>query len=98
LAGQLVRIVTATAVVASSVLIIEKDDARVAAQSPVPGPLHLHMLTRNMRIEADLVDQPFNSSEDCPTLAGALRHANPSRMLPKSRRRRRGNDRRDARA
>jgi CRP/FNR family cyclic AMP-dependent transcriptional regulator len=65
LAGQAVRIGTATAVVATSVLIIEKDAmVRLLHQEPAFSDRFIsYMLTRNMRIEADLVDQLFNSSE-----------------------------------
>jgi CRP/FNR family transcriptional regulator, cyclic AMP receptor protein len=65
LAGQAVRIGTATAVVVSSVLIIEKEAmVRLLHEEPTFSDRFLsYMLTRNMRIEADLVDQLFNSSE-----------------------------------
>ena len=65
LAGQSVRIGTATAVMPSSVLIIEKDAmVRLLHEEPAFSDRFIsHMLTRNMRIEADLVDQLFNSSE-----------------------------------
>jgi CRP/FNR family cyclic AMP-dependent transcriptional regulator len=65
LAGQSLRIGTATAAAASSVLIIEKD-AMVRLlhdESTFSDRFISYMLTRNMRIEADLVDQLFNSSE-----------------------------------
>ena len=65
LAGQPVRIATATAVAASSVLIIEKEAmVRLLHNEPAFADRFIaFMLTRNMRIEADLVDQLFNSSE-----------------------------------
>ena len=65
LAGQSVRIETATAVVSSSVLVIEKEAmVRLLHSEPTFSDRFLaHMLTRNMRIEADLVDQLFSSSE-----------------------------------
>ena len=65
LAGQSVRIETATALVASSVLVIEKTAmARLLHGEPLFADRFIsHMLTRNLRIEADLVDQLFNSSE-----------------------------------
>ena len=65
LAGQSVRIGTATAVVASSVLVIEKEAmVRLLHDEPTFSDRFIsYMLTRNMRIEADLVDQLFNSSE-----------------------------------
>jgi CRP/FNR family transcriptional regulator, cyclic AMP receptor protein len=65
LAGQSVRIETATAVEASSVLIIKKEAmVRLLHEEPSFSDRFIsHMLARNIRIEADLVDQLFNSSE-----------------------------------
>jgi CRP/FNR family cyclic AMP-dependent transcriptional regulator len=65
LAGQSVRIGSATAVVASHVLTIEKDAmVRLLHEEPSFSDRFIsYMLTRNVRIEADLVDQLFNSSE-----------------------------------
>ena len=89
LAGQSVRIETATAMTASSVLIIDKDAmARLLQAEPLfAGRFISHMLTRNIRIEADLVDQLFNSSEKrlARTLLLLARYgqANPQRTLPK---------------
>jgi CRP-like cAMP-binding protein len=89
LAGQLVRIETATAMTASSVLSIEKDAmARLLHDEPMfAGRFISHMLTRNIRIEADLVDQLFNSSEKrlARTLLLLARYGqtNPQRTLPK---------------
>jgi CRP-like cAMP-binding protein len=89
LAGQSIRIETATAVVASSVLIIEKEAmVRLLHEEPTFSDRFIsYMLTRNMRIEADLVDQLFNSSEKrlARTLLLLARYgqANPQRTLPK---------------
>jgi CRP-like cAMP-binding protein len=89
LAGQSVRIGTATAVVATSVLIIEKEAmVRLLHDEPTFSDRFIsYMLTRNMRIEADLVDQLFNSSEKrlARTLLLLARYgqANPQRTLPK---------------
>jgi CRP/FNR family transcriptional regulator, cyclic AMP receptor protein len=89
LAGQLVRIETATALAASSVLVIEKDAmARLLHGEPAFADRFIsHMLTRNIRIEADLVDQLFNSSEKrlARTLLLLARYgqADPQRTLPK---------------
>ena len=89
LAGQSVRIGSATAAFASSVLIIEKEAMlRLLHDEPAFSDRFIaYMLTRNMRIEADLVDQLFNSSEKrlARTLLLLARygHANPSRTLPK---------------
>lgn len=65
LAGQTVRIATATALVPSTVLVIPKD-AMVALLHEQPAfskRFITYMLARNIRVEADLVDQLFNSSE-----------------------------------
>lgn len=65
LTGQTVRIATATAIVPSTVLVIELEAmARVLREEHAfSGRFISYMLTRNLRIEADLVDQLFNSSE-----------------------------------
>ncbi len=65
LAGQPTRIATATALVPSTVLIIERDAmARLLRQEHAFSDRFIRfMLARNLRIEADLVDQLFNSSE-----------------------------------
>jgi CRP-like cAMP-binding protein len=89
LAGQTVRIGTAAAVTPSSVLVIEKDAiVRLLHEEPAFADRFLsYMLSRNMRIEADLVDQLFNSSEKrlARTLLLLARYGevNPQRMLPK---------------
>jgi len=89
LAGQLVRIGTATATVTSSVLIIEKEAmARLLHEEPAFSDRFIsYMVARNMRIEADLVDQLFNSSEKrlARTLLLLARYgqANPQQRLPK---------------
>jgi len=65
LAGQPVRIATATAVAASSVLTIEKTVmAQLLHEEPEFADRFIaYMLERTIRIEADLVDQLFNSCE-----------------------------------
>jgi CRP/FNR family transcriptional regulator, cyclic AMP receptor protein len=89
LAGQLIRIETVTAMTPSSVLIIEKEAmVRLLHEEPLFTDRFLnHMLARNIRIEADLVDQLFNSSEKrlARTLLLLARYgqANPQRTLPK---------------
>ena len=89
LAGQSVRIETATAMSASSVLVIERDAmARLLREEPAFADRFIsHMLSRNIRIEADLVDQLFNSSEKrlARTLLLLARYGqvNPPLTLPK---------------
>ena len=65
LAGQQVRMGTATAIAASTVLIIEKAEmVRLLHGEPEFSDRFLsHVLSRNIRIEEDLVDQLFHSSE-----------------------------------
>jgi CRP-like cAMP-binding protein len=89
LAGQSRRIGTATAVTAGSVLIIEKEAmVRLLHDEPTFSDRFIsYMLTRNIRIEADLVDQLFNSSEKrlARTLLLLARYGgeSPSQTLPK---------------
>jgi CRP/FNR family transcriptional regulator, cyclic AMP receptor protein len=65
LAGQLIRIGTATAITATTVLRIEqKEMIRVLHEEHTFSDRFIaYMLLRNIRIEEDLVDQLFNSSE-----------------------------------
>jgi CRP/FNR family cyclic AMP-dependent transcriptional regulator len=65
LAGQKVRLGTATAIAPTTVLAIERDEmARVLHREHAFSDRFIkHMLSRNIRVEADLVDQLFNSTE-----------------------------------
>src|SRR6202158_1110130 len=65
MAGQSVRMGTATAVVPTSLLVIEKNEMiRVLhAEHAFSDRFVSHMLSRNIRIEEDLIDQLFNSTE-----------------------------------
>ena len=65
LAGQLVRVGTATAIAPTTLLVIEKKEmVRVLHTEHAFSDRFLaYMLARNIRIEQDLVDQLFNSSE-----------------------------------
>jgi CRP/FNR family transcriptional regulator, cyclic AMP receptor protein len=65
LAGQPIRMGTATAVNSSSILLIEKDRMvrLLHRQHGMSDRFISHMLSRNIRFEEDLVDQLFNSSE-----------------------------------
>jgi CRP-like cAMP-binding protein len=65
LAGQSVRMASATALTECSIMRIEKASViRVLHDQPAFSELLLHhLLSRNIRIEEDLVDQLFNSSE-----------------------------------
>ena len=65
LAGQPIRIGSATAIGATTVLVIEKQEMiRVLhAEHAFSDRFISYMLSRNIRVEEDLVDQLFNSSE-----------------------------------
>jgi CRP/FNR family cyclic AMP-dependent transcriptional regulator len=65
LAGQPVCMATATAIVPTSILFIEKNEMMrvLRAEHAFSDRFISHMLSRNIRIEEDLVDQLFNSSE-----------------------------------
>jgi CRP-like cAMP-binding protein len=65
LIGQPLRLATAKAMDDSEVMRVGKAEMiRVLHQEPAFGELFMtHLLTRNSRIEEDLVDQLFNSSE-----------------------------------
>jgi len=65
LAGHPIRLETATATVASTVLVIPKRQMirLLHSQHAFSDRFIAHMLLRNARLEADLVDHLFNSSE-----------------------------------
>jgi CRP/FNR family cyclic AMP-dependent transcriptional regulator len=65
LAGQPVCMGAATAIVPTSVLFIEKNEMMhvLRTEHALSDLFISHMLTRNIRIEEDLIDQLFNSSE-----------------------------------
>jgi CRP-like cAMP-binding protein len=90
LAGQPMRMGTASATVASTVLVIEKPEMMriLHEQHEFSDRFIAHMLARNVRIEADLVDQLFNSSEKrlARTLLLLARYGKPEapqHVLPK---------------
>ena len=89
LAGQSVRMGTARAVVASTTLVIEKKEMFKALheQHGLSDRFIAFMLARNIRIEEDLIDQLFNSSEKRLArthllLARYGKDSHPHRMLP----------------
>ncbi|HEV1993512.1 MAG TPA: Crp/Fnr family transcriptional regulator [Candidatus Acidoferrum sp.] len=65
LAGQPIRIGTATAITPTTLLAIDREEmVRVLHEEHALSDRFIsHMLSRNIRIEEDLVDQLFNSSE-----------------------------------
>ena len=92
LAGQPVRMGTATAIAPTTLLVIEKQEMiRVLhAEHAFSDRFVAYMLARNIRIEEDLVDQLFNSSEKrlARTLLLLARYGQqdrPQKMVPKYR-------------
>jgi CRP/FNR family cyclic AMP-dependent transcriptional regulator len=90
LAGQPLRMGSATALVLTTVLRIQKREMMrtLHEQSALSDRFIAHMLARNIRIEEDLVDQLFNSSEKrlARTLLLLARYGEeerPQRVLPK---------------
>ena len=90
LAGQSVRMATATAMTPTTGLVIAKNEMfRVLhAEHALSDRFIEYMLSRNRRIEADLFDQLFNSSEKrlARTLLLLARYGQqdkPQRILPK---------------
>jgi CRP-like cAMP-binding protein len=90
MAGQLVRMGTATAITPTTLLVIEKKEmVRVLhAEHAFSDRFVAYMIARNIRIEEDLVDQLFNSSEKrlARTLLLLARYGKqdkPQKMLPK---------------
>jgi CRP/FNR family cyclic AMP-dependent transcriptional regulator len=90
LAGQPLRMGSATAIVPTTVLRIQKREMMrtLHDQSALSDRFIAHMLARNIRIEEDLVDQLFNSSEKrlARTLLLLARYGEderPQRLLPK---------------
>jgi len=90
LAGQKVRMATATALTSTAVLILDKRKMieMLHQQSAFSDRFIAHMLARNIRVEEDLIDQLFNSSEK--RLARALlliarygKEDKPLRTLPR---------------
>ena len=90
LAGQHVRMGSAAATSPSAILRVEKTQmARVLHRQPEMSKRFItHLLTRNIRIEEDLIDQLFNSSEKrlARTLLLLARYGNedkPVRTIPR---------------
>ena len=65
LAGQIKRISTAVASAESEIVRVDKSDMMklLAGSSTFSKQFVAYMLARNIRVEADLIDQLFNSSE-----------------------------------
>jgi CRP/FNR family transcriptional regulator, cyclic AMP receptor protein len=90
LVGQPQRMATASAMAVSTIISVEKPEMvrQLHAQPVFADRFLTHMLTRNIRIEEDLIDQLFNSSEKrlARTLLLLARYGEPEashRALPK---------------
>jgi CRP-like cAMP-binding protein len=90
LAGQATRMATATAMATSTVLVVDKAEMvkQLHARPAFSDRFLVHMLARNIRVEEDLIDQLFNSSEKrlARTLLLLARYGDPqptSVALPK---------------
>jgi len=90
LAGQAVRMGSATATESSTILLVNKAEMGrlLHQQHALSDRFIAHMLARNIRIEEDLVDQLFNSSEKrlartLLLLARYGKHDAPVRAIPK---------------
>jgi CRP/FNR family cyclic AMP-dependent transcriptional regulator len=89
LAGQTVRMGTATAITPSAILLIPRAEMSqlLQKQHAMSDRFISHMLSRNIRIEEDLIDQLFNSSEKrlARTLLLLARYGKhkPIRVVPK---------------
>jgi CRP-like cAMP-binding protein len=90
LAGQPMRLATATAMTASRILLVPKRHMirLLHQQHALSDRFIAHMLARNTRLEEDLVDQLFNASEKrlARTLLLLARYGKPDgprRVLPK---------------
>jgi CRP/FNR family cyclic AMP-dependent transcriptional regulator len=90
LVGQPVRMGSATAISSSTILFVDKDEmtSLLHEQHALSDRFITHMLTRNIRIEEDLVDQLFNSTEKrlartLLLLAQYGQHDQPVRAVPR---------------
>ena len=90
LAGQPTRMGSATAITPSTVLLVDKDKMirLLHRQHAMSDRFIAHMLARNLRVEEDLLDQLFNSTEKrlARTLLLAARYGQqgrPQRVVPK---------------
>ena len=65
LAGQAIRMGSATAITPSTVLLIDKEEmiGLLHREHAMSDRFISHLLARNIRIEEDMIDQLFNSSE-----------------------------------
>jgi CRP/FNR family cyclic AMP-dependent transcriptional regulator len=90
LAGQSICMATATSITPTTVLVIEKDEMMrvLHAEHAFSDRFIAYMLARNIRVEEDLIDQLFNSTEKrlARTLLLLARYGAPGqsqKVLPK---------------
>jgi len=90
LAGQTLRMATATSMTACDIVSVEKAEMQrqLHTRPAFADAFMSHMLTRNIRIEEDLIDQLFNSTEKrlARTLLLLARYGEPEgvrRALPR---------------
>jgi len=90
LAGQAQWMASATAMTASTIVVVDRQEMvrQLHARPAFADRFLTHMLTRNIRIEEDLIDQLFNSSEKrlARTLLLLARYGEPEashRTLPR---------------
>jgi CRP/FNR family cyclic AMP-dependent transcriptional regulator len=90
LAGQAICMATATTIAPTTLLVIEKDEMIHALHEEhgLSDRFIAYMLGRNIRVEADLIDQLFNSSEKrlartLLLLARFGEQGHPQKVLPK---------------
>jgi CRP/FNR family cyclic AMP-dependent transcriptional regulator len=86
LGGQRFRLTTARAIIASAVLVLPKRQMvrLLHSEQTFADRFLTHILARNARLEADLVDQLFNSSEKrlARTLLLLARYGNQDKPVP----------------
>ncbi len=90
LAGQRVRMGTATAIAPTAILVIEKDEMMrvLRSEHALSDRFMSYILSRNIRIEEDLIDQLLKSSEKrlartLLLLARYGKESQPQKMVPK---------------
>jgi CRP-like cAMP-binding protein len=90
LAGQPLRMGSATAMTPSTILLVDKEEMLrlLHRQHAMSDRFIAHLLARNIRIEEDLIDQLFNSSEKrlARTLLLLARYGKqdrPARVVPR---------------
>ncbi len=90
LAGQRVRMGTATAIAPTAILVIEKDEMMrvLRSEHALSDRFMSYILSRNIRIEEDLIDQLLKSSEKrlartLLLLARYGKESQPQKMVPR---------------